>query len=163
MNMPRSEHGESLKRYLENSGRRDLLKWTAPVVVSVALPAHAQTTFPPFTGLPLLNAVVPSKCAGPAGGLIAEATLSLVSDGSLMTITAITHNAPAPDTVTIPPLPAVVDGTNGLEISWEGAGTDALTCLPVNATTITVSYRGGLDPTVRTADFSLTAVLAVLT
>jgi len=139
--------------------KRNLVKWIPPVVMSLALPAHATTSMPCPSTL-VANAPVPSKCSGPANALVGQASITIVSDSEPIEIASISHNAPGTDTITFPVLPAAVSSSSGIDVGWQGPGSDALTCLPINTITLTVTYNCGPGTQNATASVNVTSVLA---
>ena len=154
---------KSASEYLETEiSRRGLLKWAPPTVAMVALPVHAQTSI--CTSLLVAEATAPSKCSGtpPVG----QAVIRLTSDAmdpnnpdlDILSITV--NGAAASDTVTFPSLPMSVTDTLGLDISWTGNGSDALTCLPLSTITFDITYRCSLSSITMVQSFDLTTLLA---
>jgi len=126
--------------------RRKLLQWVPPVVTAISLPVHATLSINGNSTAicrPLLVAFasVSSKCSGPANALVGQATITIITDGDPVEITAITHNAGVSDTISLPALPATVSVNAGIDIGWQGPASDALVCLPVNTITLTVEYN----------------------
>ena len=140
--------------------KRTLLKWVPPMVTAIALPAHAQCTTCPCESSLVVFAPVPSKCAGPANALVGQATITITSDSDPIEITSITHNAPGTDTITLPALPASATSASGVDIGWQGPGSDAITCLPLNTITLTVTYNCGENTVDTVGEINITEVLA---
>lgn len=142
---------------LLDGARRTYLKWTAPLVVSVILPAHAQATECPAG--PVMEATVPSKCATVAGttDIEGEATVTVKSDGDPIEIISIEHNGGSE--IELPGLPATVTNTSGADIKWEGPGSDGFTCLPITQITFTVTFTCNEAPNA-SVNFNLTELLA---
>lgn len=137
--------------------KRKFLKWTPPVVVAVMLPTHAQAT-PLCAASLVVRALVPSKCAGnPPEG---QAAVQILSDSIDISIESISHDASGTDTLTLPALPAPASSTDGVNLVWEGPGSDAITCLPLNTITVNVNYICGESTEEVTQNFSLTEILA---
>ena len=138
--------------------RRELLVWTAPVVASISLPVHAQTSI--CETPPVLTAVTPAKCAGvdPQG----EATLAILSsDGAMpVEIISVTDNAVDPNVIAYSATSGTVTDADGIDVSWNGPSGDATTCLPTVDVTFTVTYTCNGDPMNYTIEFSLVDVLA---
>lgn len=144
--------------------KRALLKWAPPLVMAVVLPRHAQATHvdPACTSSLVAVAPVPSKCAGPANALVGQAIITITSDSDPIEILSITHNAPATDTITPPTLPAMATNSSstGVDIGWQGPGSDAITCLPLSTITLTITYNCGEHTAEVTAEVNVTEVLA---
>lgn len=174
---PETENLEIESPLLEFSRRR-VLKWSAPVVVGISLPAHGQMS--PFDGpspsppppppapqecgsAPVLVATSPSKCAG-SNPVIGEILMNLISDGATsdpIDILGITHTGTAEQTISIVlnTIPMQITTTQAIEIGWVGEASDNVNCLPVQDVTITVTYSCADSPST-TIDFSLAAVVA---
>lgn len=130
--------------------RRDLLKWTTPILTAVALPVHAQASVLCVPSVPELSIVSSPKCSGspPVG----TATISLTSLGngtsssgapeSLVTIKSLTLTAanPGNSLTSLPTFPADVDAASTLSFNWEGPGSDAITCLPLTQLDVEVEF-----------------------
>ncbi|MFT5135640.1 MAG: hypothetical protein ACI8XV_000666 [Arenicella sp.] len=133
--------------------RRELLVWSAPVIAAISLPVHAQTSS--CTTAPTLQAVTPAKCAGenPQG----EATLRIISSDALVDvqILSVTDNAVVPNAITYSATSGIVGANSGLDIKWDGPSTDAVTCLPAQDVTFTITYTCSNDP----LDFEVVASL----
>lgn len=133
--------------------RRELLVWTAPVIASISLPVHAQTSV--CTTPPVLTPITPAKCAGeiPQG----EATLGIFSSDAMVAleIISVTDNAVDPNVMTYSATSGMVTDTNGINVGWKGPSTDGVTCLPEVDVMITVTYTCNNDPMNYTAEFSI--------
>lgn len=134
--------------------------WTKPVVNSVLLPAHAQTSV--CASVIFGNA---TSSVG-SGGAVCGLSFELLSGDAAASIDiiSITNTAPvSPDAVTYPSgTSGSVTATSGLSVNWVGAAIGApFTCSPldaINEITFTVTYNCASDPTVQTATFSLQAI-----
>ena len=151
--------------------RREILKWTPPVIMAVALPVHAEcsppedctttttTTLAPCNAVPVVSVTRIPKCKGI--DLEAEAEVTLLSDSVPLEIVSISHNSPGSDSVSYSGGPTVTS-SSGIVISWVGPGRDEDTgteCLPLNSTDVTVMYTCGEDPETKTYTFSLSQLL----
>jgi hypothetical protein len=113
-----------------------LAVWHKPVVNSIMLPAHAQTSMPP-TPMELCSMiVVGNTVTGPLSGTNVPPVCSVTFDvlsgtaGMPLTITAITTSAlPADTTVTFDALGEATDLT-GPRVVWRGPAAGAPFCLP---------------------------------
>ena len=133
--------------------RRSLIKWSAPVVVSVSLPVHAMGSVC-AAAEPVVVITSSPKCAGdpPIGQAAAEITSSL--SGCSIEITALT--ASDADSVITATLPATVDDVTPLEFTWEGPASDAITCLPITQIDLAIEFtepNTGISSTI-TVDLS---------
>ena len=161
---PKKQTEQSGDDVLLDGAKRAHLKWTAPVVVGVMLPTHAQatTTAPPTCGaVPVMEATVPSKCATVAGSdeIAGQATVVVKSDSDPIEIISIDHNGGSE--IQLPGLPATVTSASGAEIKWAGPATDGLTCLPITQITFTVTFTCNEAPN-GSASFNLTELLAAV-
>lgn len=122
--------------------KRQLLKWAVPVITSVSLPIHAQTSPPVMTCLAglLVNLNEAPKCSGTVSP-VGVGSIAILSDGADIEIVSITSNASASDSITFTALPVVVSSANSVIITWQGPAADPQICLPVNNITLDVSYR----------------------
>ncbi len=153
--------------------RREILKWTPPVVVAVMLPTHAQatpevtttttttttTTPAPCNAVPVVSVTRIPKCEGTI--LQAEAEVTLLSDSEPLEIISISHSSSGSDSVSYSGGPTVTS-SSGIVISWVGPGQDEATgtkCLPINAVDVTATYTCGEDPETKTYTFSLSQLL----
>lgn len=157
-----------------SASRRKLLKWSAPTVAAVTLPAHGQMSPidpppPPPAGpmtcasSPVLVATAPSKCSG-SNPVIGEILLNLQSDGvtdEAIDIQSISHDAGSNQTISIlaTSLPAQITTTQVVQIGWVGDASDPTNCMPVQNITISVAYSCGASEQ-STIDFSLAEVIA---
>lgn len=123
-----------------NKLRRQMLVWTVPVIATVTLPAHAQTSLA-CTAPPGVSVPVAPKCAG-SNPLIGTAQLEIFApDAMLMELIDIqvTSTDPA-STLTLPSLPATLSNSTPLVVTWNGPASDALTCLPLSQISMTLEY-----------------------
>ena len=118
--------------------RRQLLKWTTPVVAAVVLPVHAQTSC--MAAVPTLTATEP-KCSGdPPIGL---ADIEVLSSDNVPIIIKDIRYVSDDDKSSIGGLglfPVTVTQTSGTSFTWMGPAGDANSCLPLATLTITVEY-----------------------
>jgi len=120
--------------------RRSVLKWSAPTIVAVSLPVHAQMSVC-TEAMPRIEVSAAPKCSGepPVG----EAVLTLFSDTPMVdvVIQSITVSGDgSEDSVTFMSLPATATDLVGVDVSWTGPASDAQTCLPISGIQITVEY-----------------------
>lgn len=146
--------------------KRQYMKWSAPIVASVMLPAHAQaspeittTESPRCLAAPVMEATIPSKCATEVGSnnISGTATVVVKSDSESIEIISIDHNGGSD--IQLPSLPVTVTGSSGATIKWAGNSTDAFTCLPITQISFTVTFTCNGAPNA-TRTFNLTELLA---
>ncbi len=153
---------ETNEAVMIDESRRQVLRWSTPVLMSVTLPAHAQTST--CVSRLTMAAATASKCSGVPP--IGDGLVTLNSDGAdpvgpNLQITAINVNgAAATDSIVLPALPIQVSTTTGADIQWRGSASDALTCLPISSITFDVTYRCTGTLLSITQSFDLTTVLA---
>jgi len=139
--------------------RRSLLKWSTPVVASIVLPVHANTS-QCVNAMPVLTVTSTPKCAGtpPVGTAVISIASSM--SGCPVTIKAITSttNDDKSDITNLPPFPVNVDTSDSVTFEWTGPASDPTSCLPLAQIDLTVQYCCDDGPTLE-ADFDLTALL----
>lgn len=142
-----------------NKVRRQVLMWTAPVVASVTLPVHAQTSPSSCTAPPLVSVPAAPKCAGnpPIGTALLEILAPNTDSMELIDI-QVTSADPA-STLTLPSLPASLNDSIPLEITWDGPASDALTCLPLTEISMTLEYACNGDGISVFESYDVTALL----
>ena len=146
-----SAHCESIDKF-----KRRHLTWMPPLAMAVVLPVHAQTS--QCTAKPVATGAAPTCKLLPE--LEGNGTMSIFSDSDSLEILSISHNAPDTDTITLPGVPATVTSSSGIDVIWSGPALDAISCLPTNSITITVTYNCNDDAEGPfSADLSLTAAL----
>lgn len=136
--------------------RRQLLKWSTPVVVSIALPVHAQTSC--MAAVPILTATAP-KCSGSPPIGLAELEVRS-SDAVPIVIKDIRYTSTDPNSSIggLGLFPITVTQDAGESFNWMGPAGDATACLPTAALTITIEYCCDGGPTL-TEDYDLITVL----
>jgi len=130
--------------------RRSLLKWSAPVVTSVALPAHAATSAC-VDAVPVLSVVSSPKCSGtpPIGTAVISIASSLADCPlTIKSITSVTNDDKS-DITNLPALPIDVDTTDAVVFEWTGPASDAVSCLPLAQIDVTIEYCCENGPTVQ--------------
>lgn len=148
--------------------------WTKPVVNSVLLPAHAQTTAmpPPVVECPMLITGNGTFSAGSAAGTCGLSFEFLSGDAAnAIDVISITNTAPVgTDAVTYSGgTSGSVTATGGLSVNWVGQAVGApFACGPggsvdpINEITFTVTYNCASNPEIQTMTFSLQAIAASL-
>lgn len=161
--------------------RRDILKgagilsvltvWHKPIVNSVVLPAHAQTSTPPppppadlCSGIVIGN-VVSGPVSGSTTPPVCTTTFDVLSDNSRgdITIVSIQEDVlPANTSLTVQSL-GTATSTTGPRVTWRGPASDAPFCtnpVPIDdivfTVTATCSAAGGRE---FTQDFRLSEIL----
>ena len=119
--------------------RRELLAWSAPVITSIAIPAHAVTSGCPPP--PVLNVLSNPKCAGspPIGQAVIEILAPVDCELEIVSF-SFTSDDPNSELNSLPTLPALVDDMNGITFSWIGPAGDAITCLPLAQINAVIEY-----------------------
>ena len=145
-----------------NSIRRKLLIWTPPLIATVVLPVHAQTSA--CTSAPIMTAAVESKCSGSPP--IGQAVVTIFSDAAdsandrIEIRSIVVSGDSSDDTINLPSLPADVIDSVGIDIQWTGPASDATTCLPTSTISFEVSYGCVAGSMNQMITFDLTTVLA---
>jgi len=143
-----------------NKPRRQVLVWTAPTIVAVTLPAHAQTSATSSCiAPPLVSVAAAPKCAGdpPIGTALLE-ILAPNSDSTELVDIQVTSADPA-STLTLPTLPAALSDSVPLEVTWDGPASDAVTCLPLAQINMTLEYACNGDGISVFETYDVTALL----
>lgn len=141
--------------------------WTKPIVNSVIMPAHAQTS------LPCPEVIVGNSAfsVGSAAGTCGLSFEFLSADAAMpLNILSIQNSAPVgTDAVTYASgTTGVVTSVSGLSVNWVGQSVGAPfacntdTPVPVNDITFIVSYNCDNNSEVQTMSFDLIAVAAGL-
>lgn len=125
--------------------RRNLMKWTAPMVVAISLPQHAHATQGGTNNSRPVARLTRKPICKSAPVISSSAVISIFSDNEEMVVESISHNAPSTDTILLPGLPATVDQTNGIDIGWSGLSLSAKTCLPISDVTFVITYNSNDD------------------
>ena len=142
-------------------------QWKKPVLNSIVLPAHAQSS-PICPELSVLNGTFGPGSAPGTCGLNFQFVSADASQG--LDIISVVNTTPVgTDTVTYAGGTAgSVTATAGLTVAWVGQAVGApFACasdapVPVNEITFTVTYNCSIDSTVQTMDFSLQTIAAGL-
>lgn len=158
--------------------------WTKPIINSVLLPVHAQTTTmptptpppppppPPPVECPMLTIGNGTFSAGSAAGTCGL-SFELLSDDAATPVDIISIMNTAPvgtDAVTYSSgTSGSVTAASGLSVNWLGQAVGApFACGPggsvdpINEITFTVTYNCASNPDVQTMTFSLQAIAATL-
>lgn len=119
--------------------RRGILKWSAPIVTAVALPAHAVMS--QCSGPPVLTVVAAPKCSGdpPVGTAVIEVAGPDECDMEIKSITFTTSD-PKSELNSFPNFPVVITDTSPISFTWIGPASDAITCLPLAQIDATIEY-----------------------
>jgi len=147
--------------------------WTKPVVNSVLLPAHAQTSDVPDPALvcPVVTFGSGTFSAGSAPGTCGLSFQFLSGDAGVpVDIISITNSVlVGTDQVTYSNgTSGTATATSGLTANWVGQSIGApFACaadapVPINDVTFTVTYNCADNPTLLTMTFSLSAIAASL-
>jgi len=139
--------------------RRSLLKWSTPVIASIALPAHAATSVC-VDAVPVLSVISSPKCAGtPAIGTAVISIMSSLADCPLTikSLTSMTDDDKS-DITNLPALPIDVDTSDSVVFEWTGPASDPTSCLPLAQVDVTIEYCCEDGPTLQVV-FDLTELL----
>lgn len=123
-----------------NKLRRQALIWTAPAIVAVTLPTHAQTSPSSCTAPPVVSVAASPKCAGDPP--IGTAALEILAPNAMpMELIDIQVTSSDPESIlTVPSVPANLSDLVPLELAWDGPASDAITCLPLAEISMTLEY-----------------------
>ena len=131
----------TIKKTQINTGRRQLLAWSTPTIVAIALPVHAQMSICP-DGPPLLNVLVAPKCSGspPIGTAELQLLAPSATTITLMNIST-SSNDPNSTLAVNESLPRDITQSINTTITWEGPASDAQSCLPLAELMVMVEYQ----------------------
>ena len=164
------------RKLLLRTGSTALTAWSVPIISSIAIPAHAQTSVvPPVPPVPpqdLCSMVVTGNSVfGPISGTSVPAVCSLTFDilssvaGSPLTIISVTNNVLPADNVVIYDVFGEATDTAGPRIVWRGPASDAPFCsdlMPISQDEITFTVTAtcsAADGREFTQSFTLADVL----
>jgi hypothetical protein len=150
-----------------------LAVWQKPVINSIVMPAHAQTSpvvpVDPAALCPMI--LIGNVIFGPVSGANTPPVCSVTFDvlsgtaGTPLTITSITNSTLAANNTVVYDTFGEATDTAGPRVVWRGPASDAPFCsdlMPIDAVTFTVTATCAAVPTMETftQDFALVDILA---
>jgi hypothetical protein len=145
--------------------------WQKPIINSIVMPAHAQTSpIPPMPADLCPMIVIGNIVAGPVSGTTTPAVCSVTFDvlsgtpGTPLTITSITNSALEANNTVVYDVFGEATDTTGPRVVWRGPASDAPFCtdlMPIDPVTFTVTATCAAVPSMDTftQDFNLADIL----
>ncbi|MFT5137645.1 MAG: hypothetical protein ACI8XV_002685 [Arenicella sp.] len=129
--------------------RRELLKWSSPVVAAIVLPAHADMSPEGCvcSEAPVVKVSTPLQCTGNLSIGTAELEIAAVDEeGAIIRSIILTTNDPKSGLSSLPTGPVTVTDVDTVTIVWTGPASDGVPCVPLATNNINFKYSLVRDP-----------------